>query len=76
MKTRRGVLLRVVVQCWMVAAAAFVCAAADPVAEGFPAWEGLEDENRICGRMLCPSDLRHKITIVVEIEPTDEKSTG
>ena len=74
MKTRRGVLLRVVVLCWMVAAPAFVCAAADPVAEGFPAWEGLEDENRICGRTLCPSDLRHKITIVVEIEPTDEKS--
>ena len=45
-------MLRVVVLCWMVAAAAFVCAAADPVAEGFPAWEGLEDENRICGRTL------------------------
>jgi len=74
METRRGVLLRGVVLCWTAAATVFARAAADPVAEGFPAWEGLEAENRVCGRALCPSDLRHKITIVVEIEPTDEKS--
>lgn len=55
-------------------ATAAIFAAPDPVADGFPAWEGLEADNIICGRILCPSDLRHKITIVVEIEPTDEKS--
>ena len=58
-----------------VVATATVCMAADPVAEGFPAWEGLEADNRICGRALCPSDMRHKVLIVAEIEPTDEKST-
>ncbi len=49
-------------------------AAAEPVARGFPAWEGLEDDNLVSGRTLCPSDLRHKITVVVEIEPKDEES--
>jgi len=41
----------------------------DPVAEGFPVWQGVVDKNRISGRTLCPSDLRHKVTVVVEFEP-------
>ena len=75
METRRGVLLRGIVLCWAVVATAFDCGAADSVAEGFPAWEGLDAKNRIFGRTLCPSDMRHKVIVVVEIEPTDEKST-
>lgn len=41
----------------------------DPVAEGYPDWQGAVDKNYICGRNLCASDLRHKITIVVDLEP-------
>ena len=41
----------------------------DPVAEGFPVWQGVIEKNYIMGRHLTPSDLRHRITIVVEIEP-------
>jgi len=40
----------------------------DPVAEGFPSWTGLSDCNHIKGRELRPSDLRHKVTIVVALE--------
>ena len=41
------------------------------VAEGFLAWNGIEDKNHIQGRRLCPSDMRHRIVVVVEIDPTD-----
>lgn len=44
----------------------------DPVAEGYPDWSGVIDKNRLSGRLLCPSDLRHKFVIVVEIDPKDE----
>lgn len=44
----------------------------DPVAEGFPVWTGLSAKNFLCGRELTPSDLRHKVTIIVEIEPNDK----
>ena len=44
----------------------------DPVAEKFPVWTGVTDKNLVCGRELCPSDLRHKITIVIEVEPNDK----
>lgn len=42
-----------------------------PVAEGFPNWEGLVPKNYICGRQICDSDLRHRVVIVFEIEPSD-----
>ena len=42
--------------------------AGDPVAEGFPAWTGVEKANYIAGRELTPSDLRHKTVVVVEFE--------
>lgn len=44
----------------------------DPVAEGFPIWTGVTDKNYVQGRELCPSDLRHKVTIVIEIEPAEK----
>ena len=44
----------------------------DPVAEGYPDWSGLTAKNRICGREIFPSDLRHKVTVVVEIEPNEK----
>ena len=58
----------------IVALAAAGGAAPLPVADGFPAWSGLGEKNYVYGRELSPSDLRHKVTVVFEIEPTDEKS--
>lgn len=61
---------------------AFVCAAfaalelaaapaakVERVAAGFPQWQGLSPMNHIMGREITASDLRHRITVVVEIEP-------
>ena len=42
---------------------------AEPVAAGYPQWTGVTARNYIAGRRLTPSDLRHKVTVVVEIEP-------
>jgi len=58
----------------IVALAAAAGAAPLPVVDGFPAWSGLGEKNYVYGRELSPSDLRHKVTVVFEIEPTDEKS--
>ena len=44
----------------------------DPVAEGYPDWQGISDKNYIMGRQICPSDLRHKATVVVDIEPGEK----
>ena len=46
---------------------------AEPVAEGYPSWIGAVPKNYITGREICASDLRHKITIVLEVDATDEK---
>lgn len=46
-----------------------------PVAPGLPVWQGVTEKNRILGRSLCPSDLRHKVTIVLEVEATDQLGT-
>jgi len=40
----------------------------DPVAEGFPDWQGAVDKNHITGRSITASDLRHKVTVVVEVD--------
>ena len=57
-----------------VFAAACAVAAKVPVAEGYPAWEGLDERDYIWGRKIVPSDLRQKVTVVVEVAPTDEES--
>ena len=44
----------------------------DPVAEGYPDWQGLSAKNYIAGRKICPSDLRHKVTVVIEVEPNEK----
>lgn len=48
-------------------------AVADPVAAGFPAWEGLIPQNYVSGMEANPSDLRHRATVIVEFEA--EKAT-
>lgn len=45
---------------------------AGPVAEGYPDWQGLSDKSYIVGREICPSDLRHKVTVVIEVEPNEK----
>lgn len=39
-----------------------------PVASGFPDWRGLTPKAHITGREVTPSDLRHKVTIVIDLE--------
>ena len=55
-----------------VALLAGPAAKTDPVAEGYPDWQGISDQNYIMGRQVCPSDLRHKVTVVVDIEPGEK----
>ena len=55
-----------------VALLAGPAAKTDPVAEGYPDWQGISDKNYIMGRQICPSDLRHKATVVVDIEPGEK----
>lgn len=65
--------LEIMTVCALCAAA--LCAAeekVDPVAEGFPDWRGLTAKNHISGREICPSDLRHKVTVLIEIEPNEK----
>ena len=56
----------------VVLLAAGPAAKTDPVAEGYPDWQGISDKNYIMGRQICPSDLRHKATVVVDIEPGEK----
>jgi len=44
----------------------------DPVAPGFPVWTGVTAKNYVFGRELTPSDLRHKATILLEVDVTDK----
>lgn len=44
----------------------------DPVSPEYVDWQGVADKNRISGRYLDPADLRHKVVIVLEIEPSDK----
>lgn len=44
----------------------------DPVAEGYPDWQGISAKSHIMGREICPSDLRHKVTVVLEVEPGEK----
>ena len=45
----------------------------DPVADGFPDWQGMTAKNYIRGRIgATASDLRHKVTIVIDVEPNEK----
>ena len=44
----------------------------DPVAEDYPDWQGISAKSHIMGREICPSDLRHKVTVVLEVEPGEK----
>ena len=61
-----GIVLSVALGCLSLHAADI------PVAEGYPVWQGVVDKSCFGGRRISPSDLRHKVTIVLEIEPNDK----
>lgn len=44
----------------------------DPVSPEYVDWQGVVDKNRISGRYLDPADLRHKVVVILEIEPSDK----
>ena len=51
----------------------------DPVAEGFMDWEGLTSKNLLMGRLLTPSDLRHKAVVYIVLDAeklTNDKVPG
>ena len=55
--------------CAALELAAAPAAKVEPVAAGFPQWQGLSPKNHFMGREITASDLRHRITVVIEIEP-------
>lgn len=61
--------------CMVLAGGALMAAPApkiDPVAEGYPDWQGLSAKSFVAGRTISPSDLRHKVTIVVEVDDNEK----
>ena len=56
---------------------AFAKPATEPVAAGFANWTGVTPKNHVAGRVIEPSDLRQRVTVVVEmdVDPKDEKAT-
>ena len=69
MKSRMTMMMVFLMPAALLAAPA---AKVDPVAEGFPDWQGMSAKSFIMGREIGPSDLRHKVTVVVEIEPNEK----
>jgi len=53
------------------ASALLAAPAGSPVAEGFPAWQGVSPKNYIMGREITDADLRHKVTVVIEVKEDD-----
>ena len=69
MKRTTVMMLAALLPSLMLAAPA---AKTDPVAEGYPDWQGISAKSYITGREITPSDLRHKVTVVVDIQPNDK----
>ena len=63
---------KLALMCAAMAALEVVAAPAakvEPVAAGFPQWQGLSTKSHVMGREITGADLRHRVTVVVEIEP-------
>lgn len=58
--------------CLLAGAVLFAQAKRDPVAEGYVDWMEVVDKNHLSGRVLCPSDLRHRFVMVIEVDGKDE----
>ena len=53
------------------AALAASAPAAEPVADGFMAWEGAVDGNFLSGQAITPSDLRHRTVVYVAVDDAE-----
>ena len=42
------------------------------VADGYPDWHVASAKGHIAGREICPSDLRHRATVVIEVEANEK----
>ena len=51
-----------------VVASAKPAVRSDVTAVGFTEWTGVSEKNHLAGRLVCSSDLRHKVTIAVVLE--------
>ena len=60
-----GVLVAVLLP---VVASAKPAVKSDVTAVGFTEWTGVLEKNHLAGRLVCSSDLRHKVTIVAVLE--------
>ena len=70
MKTKMMAVMGVLMPAMLLAAGP--AAKTDPVAEGYPDWQGVSAKTFIMGREITPSDLRHKVTVVVDIQPGEK----
>lgn len=61
----RKLVVAAMVLCWVFCCPAKSVSPVDPVAATFADWRGVEDDNYLMGRKIVPSDLRHKVTVVV-----------
>lgn len=43
-----------------------------PVADGYPDWHVTSAKGHIAGREICPSDLRHRATVIIEVEANEK----
>ena len=57
------------VACAALEVAAAPAAKVEPVAAGFPQWQGLSPKSHVMGREITGADLRHRVTVVIEVEP-------
>ena len=65
---KKTMIMTVAVLAEAAAWAAGPAAKADPVASMYPDWQNVTPKNLIVGREVCPSDLRHRTVIVVEVQ--------
>ena len=59
--------------CMALANGALLAAPAqNSVVEGYPDWRGISPKSFIAGREITPSDLRHKATVVIEVDENEK----
>lgn len=68
----RKLVVAAMVLCWVFCCPAKSGSPVDPVAATFADWRGVEEENYLMGRRIAPSDLRHKVTVVVVLNSREK----
>lgn len=69
MMKKRGIdwilIAMMTIACWAAFASVKLDGSIEPVAAAFPDWRGVDERGYLMGRKIVPSDLRHKVTVVV-----------